>query len=128
MILLENKEYEIAVLELTNALLEYNNYPKEGFEHLKYTDILNLAGNTALLFGNIEMANDFFKQELEFEPSSARACTCLAEVFFAAGMLEESKTMFEWALKNDSNYKAAIDGLAKIENYSTVEEGNNNVN
>ena len=128
MILLEDKDYEIAVLELTNALLEYNNYPKEGFEHLKYTDILNLAGNTALLFGNIEMANDFFKQELEIEPSSARACTCLAEVFFAAGMLEESKTMFEWALKNDSNYKAAIDGLAKIENYSTVEEGNNNVN
>jgi uncharacterized protein HemY len=53
-------------------------------------------------FGNwrFRTAQQYFEKELQQNPF-LHGMRGLAEVFFAAEMFEESKTMFEWSLKHD---------------------------
>ncbi|MFA3783812.1 glycosyltransferase [Melioribacteraceae bacterium 4301-Me] len=111
MILLEEKDFQFAQLFLENAIYNYNNSSKQGYEELQLVDLLNLTGNTALLNGDLEKAQLFFEKELQLNPSSSRACLGLAETYYAAEMYSEAKTMFEWALKNDPLNDKAFDGL-----------------
>jgi len=60
-----------------------------------------LTANTSMLSEEFEKAREYFEQVLSMNPISSQACYGLGEIFYAAGMFQESKTMFEWALKNN---------------------------
>jgi O-antigen biosynthesis protein len=81
---------------------------------LDYPDVVNLAGNIALVSGELDAAKDYFSEELKLVPSSSRACAGLGEAFYSAGIFDSSKTMFEWGVKNSPSNKSAIEGLAKV--------------
>ena len=114
LILHEDKDYKHGLEELSKAIKSFDKYEHENYDKFNFTDLLNLAGNTALLINETEFANDYFKKELEINPNSSRACTGLGEVFLKADLLENSKTMFEWALKNDPLNKEAFEKLILI--------------
>jgi len=114
LILLEDKYYKQGMEELAKAIENYDKYDHENFDRFNFTDLLNLAGNTAMLIDETESANEYFKRELEINPKSSRACAGLGEVFLKTDLLENSKTMFEWALKNDPLNKEAFEKLMLI--------------
>lgn len=113
MIYLEDKDYQQALIYLNDAIKNFDNYPKKEFNRLDKTDLLNLAGNTAMLLNDFGEAQKYFEEELKLQPSSSRACLGLAEVFAAAEMYNEAKTMYEWSLKNDPLNEKAAEGLIR---------------
>jgi glycosyltransferase involved in cell wall biosynthesis len=92
---------------------------------IQFIDMLNLAGNIALVLSDLENAQQYFEKELQKNPNSSRACAGLGEVFFAAEMFEESKTMFEWSLKYEPGNNNALNGLKKVNGVLQLEEGHN---
>ncbi len=113
MIYLEDKDYQQALIYLNDAVKNFDNYPKKEFNRLDKTDLLNLAGNTAMLLNDFGEAQKYFEEELKLQPSSSRACLGLAEVFAAVEMYNEAKTMYEWSLKNDPLNEKAAEGLIR---------------
>jgi GT2 family glycosyltransferase/predicted HAD superfamily hydrolase len=127
MIYLTDKDFQQASICLNEAIDSFDKYPKTEFEHLELIDLLELAGNASLMNSNLEKAQEYFGKELEINPTSSRACLGLAEVFLAAEMFVESKTMFEWAVKNDSSNTKAREGLKKINIILKLEEEHNSL-
>jgi len=127
MIYLSDKDLQEALICLREAIDNFDTYTRVGFEQLELVDILNLAGNASLMSGDYKKAQEYFGKELHLSPSSSRACHGLAEVFFASEMYEESKTMFEWAVKNDSSNTKALEGLKKINTILKLEEEHNSL-
>ena len=127
MIYLNDKDFEQALIYLNEAVDCFGKYSRIGYEHLELIDILNLAGNTALMNGELEQAQQYFEKELQQSPTSSRACAGLAEVFFAAENYEAAKTMFEWSLKNDESNVNAKSGLKKVNGVLQLEEEHNSL-
>ena len=127
MIHLEDKDFIEAQNDLDRAVNSYDNSQRKGFEQINLDEVLNLAGNTALMNGDLENAQTYFEKELQINPTSSRACIGLAEVFFNAELYEESKTMFEWSLKYDQTNSAAVEGLRKVNGILELEEEHNSL-
>ncbi len=71
-------------------------------------------GQCHLAKNNLEAARHEFERALEIVPDSSPACSGLGELFRRAGLAEASKTMFEWAVKNDRHNEAALMGLETV--------------
>ncbi len=99
----EDNEIKLADVEIEKAISSYPESAKKGYEEIKFCDVLNLAGKIAFFNQDYEKAKMYYEEELKTEPESSTACQGLGEVFYALEMLEEAKTMFEWAVKNDHN-------------------------
>jgi O-antigen biosynthesis protein len=127
MIYLSDKDTQQAVIYLNEAIENYDKYPKAEFEQLSLIDLLNLAGNASLMDGNLEKAQEYFGKELEINQTSSRACVGLGEVFSAAELFAESKTMYEWAVKNDPTNGKAREGLKKINTILKLDEEHNSL-
>ena len=56
----------------------------------------------------------WYEKSLVVCPNSSEACAGLGEVFYLAELDEQSKAMFEWALKSNSENEVARRGLAKV--------------
>ncbi len=110
---LVSKEYNMALESLNEALAVYS--PDADKNPISYTDLLELAGNTALLAGDYETAKKYFEEELNLMPNSSSACVGLAEVFTAYGYFENAKVMLEWGVKNDPLNSAAAEKLELVE-------------
>lgn len=122
---LADKEYDLAFSELENA---YNHYDENAFHQIiSQADLLNLLGNVALIVGLLEKAKQYFEEELSINPESASACLGLGVVFQSTAENENAKTMFEWAVKNDPNNKAAQESLAMINGILGFEETHNSL-
>lgn len=67
-----------------------------------------------MMIHDYERSQKFFEEALKADPSSSHACTGLGELFFIYEMYGESKTMFEWGVKNNPANKTAQEGLIKI--------------
>jgi Flp pilus assembly protein TadD len=90
--------------------------------------VLDLAGNVALMVGELETARRHFEDELKLTPSSSAACVGLGEVFYLADKDLAAKTMFEHAVANDDTNAAAKRGLAKVNIALGVAECHNSLN
>lgn len=75
----------------------------------------NFIGFCRLGLGDLELAKDAFSSALEADNSSSRACTGLGEVFRRAGLPDQARTMYEWALKNDTGNDEARKGLRALD-------------
>ncbi len=122
-----DKEFAAALNSFILAIQYYTASERKGYE-IDYAWLLNLAGNTALLAGNIEVAKNYFEEELSLVPNSSSACVGLGEVFLALKMIENSKVMFEWSVKNDPENKTALQSLSKVNILLGLEEYHNSLN
>lgn len=84
-------------------------------EHDEFTEDLAVVKGCAYLgLQDIEHAKSSFEDALAVNPNSSEACAGLGEVFYLAEMDQQSKTMYEWAVKNDPANTKAVHGLSRI--------------
>jgi GT2 family glycosyltransferase/glycosyltransferase involved in cell wall biosynthesis len=123
---ISEQEYSIA-LESTEEAIAY--YPKENANgtEIEYHDLLDLAGNIALLTGDYDTAKKYFEEELNVNPISSTACSGLGEVFYGQEQYENAKVMFEWALKNDPINNTVLNSLSKVNTLLGIEEYHNSL-
>ena len=89
--------------------------------------LLNLKGFNFLGLNALEQATEMYAGALEINPNSSQACAGLGEVFHMQFKDEESKTMFEWAIKNNPGNLFAVSGLAKVNRTLGFAESHNNL-
>lgn len=108
-----NKEYESSLkllTEIENCAIDHetDNLPDV------LSSIKNFKGFNFLALNEVDEARSSFEKALNLNPSSSQACAGLAEILFIEGKDNESKTMFEWAVKNDPENLFGKAGLEKI--------------
>ncbi|MGE5406732.1 MAG: glycosyltransferase [Methanosarcina sp.] len=123
---LEDREFDYAMGSLKEAI-SISKSSEVKNDRIRLTDLLNLAGNTALILEDYESAKEYFEEELKLAPDSSGACRGLGEVFFALEIYDAAKSMFEWAVKNDPQNKMAASGLAKINTQLGLSEKDNSL-
>jgi len=124
---IDDEEYGIALENLKIALDNFENSSRNGYEKITKEDLLNMAGNLALSKNELEEAKSFFELELEKTPESSTACFGLGEVFNKAEMLQESKSMFEWASVNDDQNQNAKIRLKEVNQKLNFSEDHNSL-
>ncbi|NUN69984.1 MAG: glycosyltransferase [Bacteroidetes bacterium] len=112
-----------ALFSLAVQALEQRKY-QEALDHVTAADsggLLDVAEDIAIVKGcsylglqRIQEAKECFEDALAHNPNSSEACAGLGEVFYLAEMDRESKTMFEWAVKNDPENGTARQGLQRV--------------
>lgn len=80
----------------------------------KACSIENFKGFNLLALNRKEEARMHFEKALSLNNESSQACAGLGECFFLDGKDRDSKTMFEWAQKNNPANEFARAGLAKV--------------
>ncbi len=107
---LESKDYEYTLRYLENTISVFD----ENNSQISYPELLNLLGNTALICNDLEKANSYFEEELKATPESSRACLGMAQVFNAAEMYREAKSMLEYACVYDNTNEASLELLKQV--------------
>lgn len=111
--LIENKNYKAGI----EKILSYLSSAEDVIMANSNQDLellYNLLGNLCLLEGNYEKAHQSFEEELKLNPTSSRACAGLSETFLAAGLMNEAKTMLEWALKHKPDDEKLFSRLVEL--------------
>ncbi len=124
---INDEEYDLAIKNLKLSLENFEHSERKGYENISLADILNMAGTISLTKNELEEAKEYFEEELKTNPNSSSACFGLGEVFYKAEMLEESKTMYEWAVINDSKNKNAQIRLEEINKNLNLPKNHNSV-
>jgi len=88
-------------------------------------EMLNMKGTALLRLDETEAAKENFEKALNLNPESSNACRGLADIFYNGENYNEAKTMYEWALKNNIDNKAAQEGLAKTNKLLNLPEEDN---
>ncbi len=91
--------------------LEKLNQIKDGETN---EDVMLLRGNILLADNDLEKAKEIFEKVLTDNKKSIPALIGLAEYFYKKGLKNDSKTMYEQALKIDPKDEYALVGLAKV--------------
>lgn len=110
---IEDKEYELAFTQLQKAYSEFENSGKAS-SIISKAELSLLTANIALIIKELNDAKQYFEETLKLNPASSEACFGLGQVFYQAEMFEQSKTMLEWAVKNDPHNQKAAEGLAAV--------------
>jgi GT2 family glycosyltransferase/Flp pilus assembly protein TadD len=123
----ENKKFEKALSLVGQAEYLINEGSLNGQNREISVSINNFKGYSFLALHKQDEAKKCFEQALVIFPSSSDACAGLGESFFIEEKLEESKTMYEWAVKNDSENIFAVEGLKKVNMKLGYEEKHNSL-
>jgi GT2 family glycosyltransferase len=110
---IEDKEYGLAFAQLQKACLEFENSSKS-ISIISKEELTILTANIALINNEFENAKQYFEETLKLNPTSSEACFGLGQVFYQEEMFEQSKTMLEWAIKNDPQNQKAAEGLKAV--------------
>ena len=110
---IKDKEFDLAITELGLAIEKYDSSDK-AYSIISKEDLLLLSANVSLIIKDLEKANMFFEEALKLNPSSSEACFGLGQIFYQAEMYEQSKAMFEWAIKNNSQNVNALEALKSV--------------
>ncbi|QQS35353.1 MAG: glycosyltransferase [Ignavibacteriales bacterium] len=100
--------------KLEQIISRINLNSEESLKNKLVEQIFNLAGLANLGLKNFDSAKKYFEKELQLNPASSSACFGLGEIFIIAEQYEASKTMFEWAVANDSTNSKAILKLEEV--------------
>lgn len=111
---ISEKEYELAFRELESAVKNYDSFEKSP-HIISLEDLLILTANTGLVLNEFEKAKTYFENALAINPKSSEACFGLGKIFYQNGMLENAKTMLEWAVRNNPENKIASEALKNLE-------------
>jgi GT2 family glycosyltransferase/glycosyltransferase involved in cell wall biosynthesis len=104
-ILAKEKDGEQALMHARRAVAVYHQSQRKN-SLVEYPVVLSLAGNLALMNGELDEARQYFEEEIRLTPGSLRASLGLARVFKKAGLAEASRTMYEAALQLDPENEA----------------------
>ncbi len=124
---IDDEEYDFAIQNLKLALENYEGSERVGYENITKEEILNLAGTLLLSKNELEEAKNCFELELNENPNSSTACFGLGEVFYQAEMIEDSKSMFEWAIVNNDDNQDAHTRLREVNTKLNLPEEHNAV-
>ena len=123
----ENKEYQRGA----ELLIEYaKNYEIKSDNELDNNDnekYYNLKGFFHLRLNELDNARICFEQALKINPQSSQACSGLGEYFYLTLNIDAAKTMFDWAVKNDSQNQTAANWLKKINLKLGLQENHNSL-
>lgn len=122
-----DKEYLLALASIENSIDLYNEQ-MEAEAVLPIEQILNMAGNLAMILDNYEKARLFFENELQLNPVSSTACSGLGDVLINFEQYKEAKTMYEWGIKNDPDNQQAAEGLKRVNELLGLKENDNSLN
>lgn len=122
---LKNYSEIIPLLDKAEQLVEENFSREENYETV--TKINNFKGFSLLALDEMEKAKECFEKALKLSPNSSQACAGLGEVLFLEGKDQESKIMYEWAVKNNSNNNFAVEGLKKVNRAIGLVEDHNSL-
>ena len=93
----------------------------------KLSSIENFKGFNFLALQDFENATLCFEKALRLNPNSSQASAGLAEIFHLKEMDKEAKRMYEWAVKNNTENKFAVTGLAKVNRELHLNESHNSL-
>ncbi len=111
--LFEDGKYQESIDKLTLVENKIQNSHEEKKNEL-LSSILNFKGFNYLSLMKLDEAHSTFEFSLRLNPGSSQACAGLGEYFYLKNQDKESKTMFEWSVKNNPENYFAIQGLAKV--------------
>jgi tetratricopeptide (TPR) repeat protein len=95
--------------KFTEALAEAEKLPSDRDEGLQL-----FKGHCHLQLEDLEAAKACFEHALTINPNSSRACEGVGEVLFLAGLYPQSKSMFEWAIRNNPLNATANEALVRV--------------
>ncbi len=122
-----NKDYQKAELELSSAEKKFNGQLSKE-ENSEFASVFyNVRGYNFLGLQEPEKAQQCFESALIKNPNSSQACAGLGEIFYLNDQLDESKVMFEWAVKNNAQNDFAVKGLNKINQKLGFEQNHNSL-
>ncbi len=107
---LADNELNLAEESIYNSV----NYFQTDNNIITYEELLNLGGNIALANNNLDRAAEYFETELTENSNSSSACLGLGQVLLGKEQFEQSKIMFEWAVRYDHTNEHAIQFLAEV--------------
>lgn len=123
---LEDKEYNFALSELEFSLNQYDSSEK-AVSIISKEDLLILSANISLILKDLEKAKSNFEEALKLNPTSSESCFGLGQVFYQAELFEESKTMVEWAIKNNPENVKAIEALKSVNEVLSLPQDHNSL-
>ena len=122
-----NKGKYYDALNCMNLAMENYNHSQSNENKIKIDELLIIKGNLFLVTNNLEKARENFEEALNQNPTSSQACQGLGELFTKVEKYEAAKTMYEWAVLNDTQNKTAKAGLANVNNKLGFPEDHNSV-
>ncbi|MCF6270661.1 MAG: hypothetical protein L3J41_13185, partial [Melioribacteraceae bacterium] len=111
---IDENEPLLAIENLEIAVNSFNESERKGFENLVLDELIVILGNLYFATNNLEKAKETFEAALNENPNSSQACQGLGEIFETIEEYEASKTMFEWAVKNDETNEVALQKLTLL--------------
>lgn len=123
---IQDKEYDLALIKLELALEKFDVSEKAS-STISKEDLFILAANISLILKDPEKAKSYFESTLKINPSSSEACFGLGQVFYQSELFEESKTMFEWAVKNNPHNQTAVEALKSVNHTLAFPENHNSL-
>lgn len=112
--LVESCEYEKSLNLLKQAQQHFSELETNESTELLQSAFAALFGFVQFGLNNIDDAKSSFEEALQLNPKSSEACRGLGECFLKNDLLDEAKTMLEWAVKNDPSNQKAISMLTKL--------------
>jgi tetratricopeptide (TPR) repeat protein len=103
---------DLAVSKLNEAEAKFE--PGLETEEFNLEDLYILRGTINFGAEKFELARHDFEKALSLNHSSAEACLGLGQYFYAKGLTEHAKTMFEWSVKNNTEHPGAISALKQV--------------
>ncbi len=100
---------------ITPALESWKETKYNSSAGLYLDDLLCHTADIMLEMDDLDGANQIYTSALEYNPNNPRVCFGAGLCFKKADMLEDAKTMFEWAINLDPDYEDAKFELNAIE-------------
>ncbi len=110
-----NEKYVEAFETITPALESWKDSKYLSSAGLYLDDLLCHTADIMLEMDDLDGANQIYTTALEYNPNNPRVCFGAGMCFKKAGMPEDAKTMFEWAIRIDPRYEDAKFELTAIE-------------
>ena len=93
-------------LELLNELLQnWKAYRFDVSLGIPLDQLLSESARAMLELGDLEHAHQIYEQALKHNPQNADACYGVALCFKAADLMDEARTMLDWAIRLNPEYE-----------------------
>ncbi len=112
---LAEEKYIEAFETITPALENWKDTKYISSAGLYLDDLLCHTADIMLEMDDLDGANQIYTTALEYNPNNPRVCFGAGMCFKKAGMTEDARTMFEWAINIDPNYEDAKFELTALE-------------
>jgi glycosyltransferase involved in cell wall biosynthesis/predicted SAM-dependent methyltransferase len=109
-----SKEDAIALEKLTYLLNEWSNYKFDTTIGFSLDDLLVMTGNIFISQTNYIDALDVYEFALKENHENAQACYGSSIALYNLNLIEQAKTMIDWAITLDPDFSEAKDFLTLI--------------